>query len=128
MNFKYGFGVLALVASMQASAADWPILKEGTQEVGLLGAIDFDAADSYQVNLAGNYGYFVNDGWEVGVDADVTASKSYKSGALGVFTEYNFVNNSNFVPYVGASTQIISADYSGCLLYTSDAADDSTEV
>ncbi|WP_233164468.1 opacity family porin, partial [Chromobacterium sp. ASV23] len=40
-------------------------------------------------------------------------SKSYKSGALGVFTEYNFVNNSNFVPYVGASTQIISADYSG---------------
>jgi len=33
------------------------------------------------------------------------------SGKLGVFTEYNFVNSTNWVPYVGAATELAGLSY-----------------
>lgn len=102
--------ILGLGASF-FSHANESYLKQGTQEVGVQGSVDFDYTDEYQVLLNTKYGYFVKDGWEVGGDVDVGATHSYKSAAVGVFTEYNFVNSSDFTPYVGVGTQLMNAHY-----------------
>lgn len=99
------------VASACVAHASESYLSEGTQEVGVQGSVDFDYADKYQVLLNTNYGYFVSNGWEVGGDVDINATKSYKSAAVGVFTEYNFVNSTDLTPYMGIGTQLLTANY-----------------
>lgn len=86
-------------------------LKSGVQELNIQGLIDLDAEDSYNVDLNAKYGYFIFDNWELGANITTDLSKSYKSGGLGIFTEYNFTNSTNFVPYVGLATELLRADY-----------------
>lgn len=88
-------------------------LKNGTQEFNVQGLVDFNADDKYSVDLNAKYGYFVKDGWEIGANVTTDLSRSYKSGGIGVFTEYNFVNSTALVPYIGIGTELITADYSG---------------
>lgn len=88
------------------------LLKKGTQEFNIQGLVDFNADDKYSVDLNAKYGYFVKDGWEVGANITTDFSRSYKAGGVGIFTEYNFVNGTAFVPYVGMGTELITADYS----------------
>ncbi|NAX49131.1 outer membrane beta-barrel protein [Photobacterium halotolerans] len=102
-----------LVTTLLASSAALAVtLEEGTQEFGLQGSMDFDYVDDYLFLLNTTYGYFVKDDWEIGGVLDVNMSDSTKTFQLGMFTEYNFTNDSNWVPYLGAAAQLanLSAD------------------
>jgi outer membrane protein W len=87
-------------------------LGQGTQELNVQGLVDFDAEDKYAIDLNAKYGYFVKDSWEVGTNIMTDLSSNYKAGGIGLFTEYNFVNSTNFVPYVGIGTELVRANYS----------------
>lgn len=73
--------------------------------------MDFDAEDSYSVDLNAKYGYFIINDWELGANISTDLSKSYKSGGVGVFTEYNFTNSTDLVPYIGLATELVRANY-----------------
>lgn len=96
-------------ASLANSSA---YMAQGTQELNIQGMVDFDAEDSYSVDLNGKYGYFIDDGWELGTSISTDLSRHFKSAGVGLFTEYNFTNSSSFVPYVGIATELVQADYS----------------
>ncbi|WAF97020.1 porin family protein (plasmid) [Aeromonas sp. BC14] len=116
------------VGSANIAHANESYLTEGTQEVGVQGSVDFDYADKYQVLLNTNYGYFLSHGWEVGGDVDINATKSYKSAAVGVFSEYNFVNQTDWTPYVGIGTQLLTANYNNAENHTSTDSFDATAM
>lgn len=105
------FFALSLSMGTNALANSQDFLTEGTQEVNIQGLVDFDAEDSYSIDLNTKYGYFVSDNWEIGANISTDLSKSFKSGGIGVFTEYNLTNSTDFVPYVGIATELIRADY-----------------
>ena len=104
--------LLAVSSFGAAYANSESYLQAGTQEINAQGLVDFDAEDSYSVDLNAKYGYFIKDNWELGTNITTDLSKSYKSGGIGLFTEYNFTNSTNFVPYAGLATELIRADYS----------------
>jgi outer membrane protein W len=97
---------LAVIAPATQAAVQLP---EGTQEISVQGNLNFQ--DDYQLNLATSYGYFVMDNWEVGAVLDANISDEQKLAKLGAFTEYNFVNTTNWVPYVGAAAQLAGFSY-----------------
>ena len=104
--------LIAIVLSGPAFAVgSVDYLKQGTQELRVQGILDFDADDSYNVDAEVKYGYFVIDDWELGANLSMDLSKSNKSGNVGVFTEYNFTNSTDFVPYVGLATELVRATY-----------------
>lgn len=78
-----------------------PNLSAGVQEFGLSGNVDY--ADDIKYNLNLSYGYFFRDNWQVGFTTNVSGVESDASFGLGVFTEYNFVRDSKWVPFVGGS-------------------------
>lgn len=77
---------------------DRPNLVAGTQELGVSGHINFTDDTIYNLDLS--YGYFFSPCWEVGFTANVYGDGDFNMG-LGLFTEYNFVNDSKWVPYAG---------------------------
>lgn len=95
------------VTSMMAEAR----LEQGTQELGVQGNLDLDAQDDFELNLDITYGRFIRDDWQVGVKSGVGATGSVLNFDLGLFTEYNFNNATNWVPYVGASAGLASANF-----------------
>ncbi|ATL99470.1 hypothetical protein CK910_14040 [Aeromonas sp. CA23] len=95
-----------------ATVSPATLLQKGTHELNLQGLVDFDAEDKYKIDLNAKYGYFVAQGWEVGTNIVTDLSRHYKSGGIGIFTEYNFVNSTNFVPYVGIGTELMRGNYS----------------
>lgn len=100
--------VLGFIAlSFNAQAGSEQYLLEGTQELNVSGNLNFDT-DNY--NLTTRYGYFVADDWEVG--GDVTAGLSDETDTLDVslFTQYNFTNSTDFVPYIGISAGVLTAE------------------
>ncbi|MEF1206049.1 outer membrane beta-barrel protein [Photobacterium damselae] len=101
---------LAVIAPVAAQAAVQ--LPAGTQELGIQG--NAKLGSGWDLNLNGSYGTFVKDNWEVGGTASIRAQDANDaiSGKLGVFTEYNFVNSTNWVPYVGAATELAGLSYS----------------
>ncbi|MGL4614066.1 MAG: outer membrane beta-barrel protein [Shewanella sp.] len=105
------FALSLSMVTVNAFANSQHFLPEGTQEVNIQGLVDFDADDSYSIDLNSKYGYFVSDNWELGASVSTDLSKSFKSGGLGLFTEYNITNSTNFVPYIGIATELIRADY-----------------
>ncbi|WP_318495505.1 outer membrane beta-barrel protein [Photobacterium leiognathi] len=100
---------LSVLAPVAAQAAVQ--LPAGTQELGVQG--NAKLGSGWDLNLNGSYGTFVKDNWEVGGTASVRAQDKNDaiSGKLGVFTEYNFVNSTNWVPYVGAATELAGLSY-----------------
>ncbi|CAJ1923112.1 outer membrane beta-barrel protein [Aeromonas jandaei] len=110
-NTLYISSLLAIFACGSSYANSNDYLQEGTQELNIQGLVDFDAEDSYSIDLNAKYGYFIQDSWELGANVTTDLSKSYKSGGIGIFTEYNFTNSTNLVPYVGLATELIRADY-----------------
>lgn len=113
MRKKIAFAatLLALLFNSTAYANSNAYLKAGTQELNVQGLVDFEAEDSYAIDLNTKYGYFIKDNWELGTNITTDLSKSYKSGGIGIFTEYDFTNSTNFVPYVGVTTELIRANY-----------------
>ncbi|MEL3925744.1 outer membrane beta-barrel protein [Aeromonas enteropelogenes] len=104
--------LLALLSCGSVYANSENYLKAGTQELNVQGLVDFDAEDSYSVDLNMKYGYFIKDNWELGTNITTDLSRNYKSGGIGLFTEYNFTNSTNLVPYVGVASELVRADYS----------------
>jgi outer membrane protein W len=100
---------LSLIAfsSFNVQASSDAFLLKGTQEVNISGNLNFET-DNYNVNAS--YGYFVFDNWEVG--GSVTAGFSDETDTLdgSLFTQYNFTNPSDFVPYVGMSAGVLSVE------------------
>ncbi len=80
-----------------------PKLSQGVQEFGLSGNIDFSDNIAYNLNLS--YGKFFKDNWLVGFTANVQGEESDASFGLGLFTEYNFVRESKWVPFIGGAVK-----------------------
>ncbi|MGD8109467.1 opacity family porin [Vibrio sp. TRT 21S02] len=99
--------MLASVGSAQAAVQ----LSEGTQEISVQGNLNLDYSDEYLLVLDTSYGYFLADDWEVGGNLGVNMSDNNKRFVLGAFTEYNFTNETNWVPYLGASAQFAALSY-----------------
>ncbi len=98
---------MAIIAVLGAPSALAAVtLEKGTQELALQGSLDLDYVDDYLFVLNTSYGYFIYDKWEVGGVLDINMSDSSKQFQFGGFTEYNFTNSSNWVPYVGAAIQL----------------------
>ncbi|WP_421238392.1 outer membrane beta-barrel protein [Aeromonas enteropelogenes] len=101
--------VLGFVAlsSFNAQASSEQYLSKSTQELNVSGNLNFDT-DNY--NVATRYGYFVADDWEIGGDVNVGLSDETDTVDVSMFTQYNFTNSTDFVPYVGISAGVLSAD------------------
>ncbi len=93
----------ALLSPATMAAVNLPM---GTQELSLQGSLDLDYVDDYLFVLNTSYGYFIRDKWEVGGILDASLSKSAKQFQFGAFTEYNFTNQSQWVPYIGLAAQV----------------------
>lgn len=110
LNMKKTSIALALgfiVFSFNAQAGSEQYLLEGTQELNVAGNLNFDT-DNY--NLTAGYGYFVADNWEIGGDVTASLSDETDTWDVSLFTEYNFTNSSDFVPYIGISAGVLSAE------------------
>jgi opacity protein-like surface antigen len=114
---------LAIASAVPAVAQAAVQLPQGTQEIGLAGNLNLNAPHKYQLNLDGSYGYFIRDNWEIGGNAGVAMNKENKSAQLGGFTEYNFTNSTNWVPFVGASAQFANVNNHGGFAVGSGSAD-----
>ncbi|PSW06626.1 outer membrane beta-barrel protein [Photobacterium lipolyticum] len=101
---------LATFSPLSFSAVE---LKEGTQELGLQGSLDLDYVDEYLFVFNTSYGYFIYDDWELGGVFDGSLSEHNKSINIGAFTEYNFTNTTNWVPYLGAAAQLGTLNFDG---------------
>lgn len=102
-TFVAVFGMTSVMAEAR--------LEQGTQELGVQGNLDLDAQDDFELNLDLTYGRFIRDDWQVGAKSGIGATGSVLNFDLGLFTEYNFNNTSNWVPYVGASAGLASANF-----------------
>ena len=107
---KNALGLLVAFAVMAPVAAQAAVqLPAGTQELGVQG--NAKLGSDYQVNLNGSYGKFIKDNWELGGTTSINLNEHNKLAKIGVFTEYNFVNSTNWVPYVGAATELAALNY-----------------
>lgn len=78
-----------------------PNLGAGVQELGLSASIHDLGDINYGLTLT--YGYFYKDNWQIGFTTNISGEQSDTTYALGVFTEYNFVKHSKWVPFVAGS-------------------------
>ncbi len=110
------FAIAGLLASSAfaaetGSSGFTPNLNKGTKVLEGAGNINL-MADELQLQLA--YGKFVADGLEVAAVAGLIDNDRYMSTELGIRTEYNFVRNSRFVPFLSAGVfwaDVESDDY-----------------
>ena len=116
-SVPYGAPATSLTSPepVSLSAGDnWvPLLQAGTKELSLSGQLNNidDWGDlEYQLDLS--YGYFIADGWEVGITADLRDINDSRLISVGLFTEYNFNRTGHFVPFIGAAVQLGSVDLS----------------
>jgi len=110
MKQKAALSTLIAAIAMTSMVAE-ARLEQGTQELGIQGNLDLDAQDDYELNLDVSYGRFIRDDWQVGAKTGVGATGSVLNFDIGLFTEYNFNNASSWVPYVGASAGLASANF-----------------
>lgn len=104
---------LALLFAAYAPLSNAIELEKGTQEFGLQGSLDLDYVDDYLFVLNASYGYFIYDKWQIGGVLDGSMSENNKSFNIGAFTEYNFTNTSDWVPYLGAAAQLATLSFDG---------------
>jgi hypothetical protein len=99
-----GRGLVAAPGQMmKMNDGTLPNLSIGVQEFGLSGNIDYADDIAYNLNLS--YGYFFKENWQIGFTTSVQGEESDANFGLGLFTEYNFVGESKWVPFVGFSTK-----------------------
>ncbi len=100
---------VASVSLAQDSGA--PLLGQGTKELALTGTIELPEFEEIDFDIDASYGYFVRDGWEIGIRAVGADLGGVERFDISAFTEYNFNRASNMVPYIGTSVGIASFDY-----------------
>lgn len=104
---------LSLMLAFCAPISNAVELLQGTQELGIQGSLDLDYVDNYLFTINTSYGYFIYDKWELGGVLDGSFSENNKSFNIGAFTEYNFTNQSSWVPYLGAAAQFATVSFDG---------------
>lgn len=110
---KKVLGLLAALSVVAPLAAQASVqLPEGTEEFGVQGTAKI--GDDWHVTLNGSYGVFIRDNWQVGGTTTVSAQdhNDLLSAKFGAFTEYNFVNSTRWVPYIGAATEVAALSFS----------------
>ena len=93
-----------------------PMLKAGTQELGLSGNFDFDdPGGDVSLDTFGSYGYFIQDYVELGgrVGYQREGGGDVEGLNLGVFGEYNFPASAIGVPFVGLALDYAYSDILG---------------
>ncbi len=87
-----------------AEETDWkPMLDKGTKEISVSGRLEFPDFEKLDYDLNGSFGYFLVDGWELGARIGAADAGGVDRVDVGVFTEYNFMRESWWVPYLGAA-------------------------
>ena len=102
------FGFTATTVFAQG---DQPFLDQGTKELALSGTIELPEFEEVDFDIDASFGYFVTDGWEIGLrvlGADLGGIERFD---LTAFTEYNFNRTSNIVPYIGTSVGVATFDF-----------------
>lgn len=105
------FGLMASTATLAQDTNVRPMLDKGTKEVSIAGRLEFPDFGSLDYDLDGSYGYFIRDGWEVGARIGASDFGGIDRVDVGVFTEYNFNRESQWVPYVGAAIGLGSVSF-----------------
>ena len=103
--------VAGLSSPLLFAQSSEPMLTKGTKELALAGTIEIPEFEEIDFDIDASYGYFMRDGWEIGiraVGADVAGVERF---SLSGFTEYNFNRRTNVVPYVGLSVGITDIDF-----------------
>lgn len=101
-----------------------PMLDQGTKEFSVSGRLEFPDFEEFDYDLDGSYGYFVRDGWELGVQVGASDFGGADRVDVGVFTEYNFNRDKRWVPYVGAAIGLGSFSYDSGSFDTETDLDD----
>ncbi len=100
-------------SAINAQQSDRPMLDQGTRELALSGTLEFPDFDEVDFNIDASYGYFLRDGWELGVRVLGSDLGGVERFDISGFTEYNFNRNTNMVPFVGASIGVADFSYDG---------------
>lgn len=101
--FTAGIGTVSAQRTGPTSplSAELPDLSAGTRELGVFGNLDWGDDTVYNLNLT--YAWFTQDAWEIGGSTGIHGRDSDIDLSLKVFTEYNWVGDTKWVPFVGAS-------------------------
>lgn len=114
-------------STIHAQNSDRPLLDQGTKELALSGTVEFPDFDEVDFNVDASYGYFLRDGWELGVRVLGSDLGGVERFDISGFTEYNFNRNTNMVPFVGASVGVADFSYDdGTLTGTTELDNDDT--
>jgi hypothetical protein len=108
----------------QGNDYEAPMLDQGTREASIAGRIELPELDEIDYDLDASYGYFFRDGWEVGIQISAADFGGDDRVELAGFTEYNFRRTQRWVPYVGGSIGLISADFGENVTVGSPIEDD----
>lgn len=96
--------------SLTQSGGAWtPMLQQGTRELSIAGRIDLNGFDKLEYDIDFSYGYFIRDGWEIGLTGTFSDFDGNRGLNVGLFTEWNFNRDSQWVPYIRLSTEFASA-------------------
>jgi hypothetical protein len=98
-------------------------LDKGTQELSLSGRLEAPGSGHINYDIDASYGYFIRDGWEVGVQALAADFGGMDRIEIAGFSEYNFKRRSNMVPYVGGAIGLVSADFGDNVVLSSTLDD-----
>ena len=88
-----------------------PLLTKGTKELALSGTIEVPEFEEIDFDIDASYGFFIRDGWEIGIRALGSDVAGVERVSLSGFTEYNFNRSSNIVPFVGLSVGLTDVDF-----------------
>lgn len=112
-----GPGQVSQPVSLGGIATDeLPVIAKGVTEFGLSGYLDWTDDTTYSLNAS--YGYFLTDCWLLGFKLGFGGINSDINFSGGLFTEYNFLTGTKWVPFIGlgANWKHIDSDF-----YSSDA-------
>lgn len=76
-----------------------PAIRKGAVEFGFNGYLDWSNDTNYAADL--KYGRYVTDNWLLGAQIGFTGVESNVNFSGGLFAEYNFVNDTKWVPFIG---------------------------
>jgi hypothetical protein len=116
------FGIFLLTSSAIAQQST-PMLDQGTRELSLSGRIELPDFEKVDYDIDASYGYFVRDGWELGVQVGASDFGSIDRIDVTGFTEYNFNRNSNWVPYIGAALGLAAVNFDDGINASTDLND-----
>lgn len=112
-NVKMKKWIAVCCITVLASQASAVMLSQGTKELGVNAGLDFQSVDGTVFTGELKLGTFIQYGLEVGGVVQIYESDSASLFGLGAFTEYNFYTETVWVPFLGGSLGLASAEVKG---------------